>query len=60
MPEEIRAQDGDKKEDCETNAFRRFLNKFREDHDKLEIIINADALYATTPVIEVIHNHKAN
>lgn len=60
MPEEICTQDGDKKEDCETNAFKRFLNKFRKDHDKLEIIINADALYATTPVIEAIHNHKAN
>lgn len=60
MPEEICAQDGDQKEDCETNAFKRFLDKFRKDHDKLEIIINADALYATTPIIETIHSHKAN
>ena len=60
MPEEICAQDGDKKGDCETNAFTRFLHKFRKDHDKLKIIINADALYATTPVIEAIHNYKAN
>ena len=60
MPEEIRAQDGEEKEDCETNAFKRFLSKFRKDHDKLGIIINADALYATTPVITTIHDHKAN
>ena len=60
MPEEICVQDGDQKEDCETNAFKRFLDKFRKDHDKLGIIINADALYATTPVIETIHNHNAN
>ena len=33
MPEEIRAQDGEIKEDCETNAFKRFLGKFRKDHD---------------------------
>jgi len=59
-PEEIRAQDGEEKEDCETNAFKRFLSKFRKDHDKLGIIINADALYATTPVITTIHDHKAN
>jgi hypothetical protein len=60
MPEEIRAQDGEIKEDCETNAFKRFLTKFRKDHDKLGVIINADALYATTPIITTIHEHKAN
>ena len=60
MPEEICAQDGEAKEDCEINAFKRFLGKFRKDHDKLGIIINADALYATTPVIEAIHDHNAN
>lgn len=60
MPEEIKTQDGDKKEDCEINAFKRFLIKFRKDHDKLDIIINGDALYASTPVIEAIHEHSAN
>ena len=60
MPEEIRIQDGEVKEDCETNAFKRFLAKFRKDHDKLGIIINGDALYATTPVINTIADHKAN
>ena len=60
MPEEIRAQDGEIKEDCETNAFKRFLAKFRKDHDKLGIIINADALYSTTPIITTIADHKAN
>lgn len=60
MPEEIRVQDGDKKEDCEVNAFKRFISKFRKDHDKLEVIINADALYASTPIIETIKDHNAN
>ena len=60
MPEEIRAQDGEIKEDCESNAFKRFLAKFRKDHDKLGVIINGDALYATTPVINTIADHKAN
>jgi len=60
MPEEICAQDGDSKEDCEIKAFMRFIDKFRNDHDKLGIIINCDALYATTPVIKKIHEHKAN
>lgn len=35
MPEEICAQDGEQKTDCETNAFKRFLDRFRKDHDKL-------------------------
>ena len=60
MPEEIRAQDGDKKEDCEVNAFKRFISKFRKDHDKLGFIINADALYASTPIIEIIKSYNAN
>ena len=60
MPEEICTQDGEQKTDCETNAFKRFIEKFRKDHDKLGIIINADALYATTPVIKSIHSHNAN
>ena len=60
MPEEIRAQDGEIKEDCETNAFKRFLAQFRKDHDKLGVIINGDALYATTPIITTIREHKAN
>lgn len=60
MPEEISIQDGETKEDCETNAFKRFIAKFRKDHDKLEVIINGDALYATTPVIELIHQNNAN
>lgn len=37
-----------------------FLINLRKDHDKLGIIINADALYTTTPVIEAIHDHKVN
>lgn len=60
MPEEICIQDGDNKEDCEINAFKRFIDKFFKDHNKLEIIVNGDALYASMPVIEKIHEHGAN
>ena len=38
MPEEICAQDGEEKEDCETDAFKRFFVKFRKEHDKLGIL----------------------
>jgi hypothetical protein len=60
MPEEICIQDGESKEDCETNAFMRFVDKFRKDHDKLGVIYNGDALYATTPVIDKIHERQDN
>jgi hypothetical protein len=60
MPEEICIQDGDNKEDCEINAFKRFIDKFTKDHNKLGVIINGDALYASTPVIKKIHEHHAN
>jgi len=60
MPEEICIQDGESKEDCETNAFMRFVDKFRKDHDKLGVIYNGDALYATTPVIYKIHESHDN
>lgn len=60
MPEDICIQDGEQKEDCEINAFNRFIDKFKKDHDKLGIIVNGDALYATTPVIDKIHSHNAN
>jgi hypothetical protein len=52
MPEEICAQDGDNKEDCEINAFKRFIEKFTKDHNKLGIIISVDALYGSIPVIK--------
>ena len=32
MPEPILKQDGERKNDCERNALKRFLPKFRQDH----------------------------
>lgn len=37
--------------DCERNALKRFLPKFREDHPHLRVIATLDALYANAPVI---------
>jgi len=51
MPEPIIKQDGETKNDCERNAVRRFLEKFREDHPLLRVIVTLDALYANAPVI---------
>jgi len=51
MPEPILTQDGETKNDCERNALKRFLPKFREDHPHLRVIATLDALYANAPVI---------
>lgn len=51
MPEPILNRDGDTKNDCERNALKRFLPKFREDHPHLRVIATLDALYANAPVI---------
>ena len=34
--------------------------EFVKDHNKLGVIINGDALYASIPVIKKIHEHNAN
>lgn len=51
MPEPIFKQDGSNKNDCERNALKRFLSKFRQDHPRLRVIASLDALYANAPVI---------
>ncbi len=57
-PEAIIKQDGEKKNDCERNAAKRFLAKLRQDHPRLPIIIIEDALSANAPHIqELKHNN---
>jgi hypothetical protein len=51
MPEPILKQDGETENDCERNALKRFLPKFRQDHPHLRVIATLDALYANAPVI---------
>lgn len=52
--EPITKQDGSTKNDCEQNAMKRFLIKFREDHPKLKTIILTDALHSTLPNLELL------
>lgn len=51
MPEPILKQDGQDKNDCERNALKRWLDKYRQDHPSLRVIATLDALYANAPVI---------
>jgi hypothetical protein len=57
-PEPIVLQDGVNKNDCELNAFKRFVADFRREHPKLRTIFVLDALYANTPVIQLLKSHK--
>jgi len=59
-PEPIRKQDGETKNDCERNAVRRLLEKFRQDHPHLKVIINEDALASNAPHIDDIEEHNCH
>jgi Transposase DDE domain len=50
-PEPIQRQDGQQKNDCERNAARRWLQRFRRDHPHLPIIVVEDALSSNAPHI---------
>ena len=59
-PETIRKQDGETKMDCERNAIRRLLRKFRKDHPHLKVIINEDALSSNAPHIEDLEQYNCH
>lgn len=58
FPEGIRKEDGEEKNDCERNAARRFLRKFREDHPKLKVIVTEDALGSNGPHIKDLMDYE--
>lgn len=53
-PEVILNQDGNSKNDCERNACKRFLEKFRREHPHLKAILVEDGLSSTAPHIRMI------
>ena len=57
-PEPIKNTDGSKKQDCETNAGKRILERIRNDHPKLKIIITADDLYSKGPFVEALKQQR--
>jgi hypothetical protein len=60
MPEMIIPQDGAVKNDCERNATKRFLARFREDYPRLPIIIVEDGLSSNGPNIRELHQYHAH
>lgn len=48
-PEPITKQDGATKNDCERNAFKRFLLDLKKEHPRLKLTVVSDALSANAP-----------
>jgi len=59
-PEPIVNQDGHTKNDCERNATRRWLKKFRQDHPHLPVIVIEDALSANAPHLDDLGEARAH
>ena len=49
-----------KKQDCEINAFKRMAPRIKKNYPKLKFIITGDALYATTPMVNICKDNKWN
>lgn len=47
-----------RKQDCETKAFKRLAKKLKEAFPRLPIIILADSLYASEPVMDICRDNK--
>ena len=45
------------KQDCEINAFKRMQARIKKNYPKLIFIVTGDALYATTPMINICKNN---
>src|ERR671915_202882 len=58
MPEPIVKPDGSEKNDCERNAAKRFVAKFRQDHPHLKVIVTEDSLSSNAPHIETLQAHN--
>lgn len=60
MPEIISKQDGSKKNDCERNAAKRWIQDFRREHPHLKVIFVEDGLASNAPHIKDIQGINAD
>jgi hypothetical protein len=60
MPEPLVKQDGTTKNDCERNAAKRLIAKFRQDHPHLKVIVPEDSLSSNGPHIEMLQAHDVH
>jgi hypothetical protein len=57
-PEPIHKQDGNNKNDCERNASKRYLERFRKEHPHIKVIMTEDALAANAPHIQDLQKYN--
>ena len=53
-------EDGHTKNDCERNATRRWLKRFRQEHPHLPVIIVEDALSVNAPHLDDLREARAH
>ncbi|MCZ6803790.1 MAG: hypothetical protein O7D86_07635 [Proteobacteria bacterium] len=58
MPEAIQNTDGSKKQDCESNAAKRFIEKLKKTYPRQRFLICGDGLMSHQPLIEVIRENN--
>ncbi len=51
--ENVENHNENQKQDCEVNAFKRMAPRIKKNYPKLTFLITGDALYATTPMINI-------
>jgi len=52
--EEVRNTDGKDKQDCELNAGKRLIERFRSEHPQMQVIVGGDDLYAHEPFVKLL------
>lgn len=57
-PEPIQNGDGTKKNDCERNASKRFIDHFRREHPHLKVIVLGDGIASNAPYIRLLKERK--
>jgi hypothetical protein len=56
--EEVRNSDGQQKQDCELNAAKRLVERFRKEHPQMQIIVGGDDLYSHDPFVELLATNR--
>ena len=46
------------KQDYETKAFKRIIKRIKKNYPKYKFIITGDALYATTPIMNLVNKKQ--
>jgi hypothetical protein len=59
-PEPIQRTDGQTKNDCERNAARRWLGRFRQDHPDLPVLVVEDALSSNAPHVRDLRTARCH